>query len=100
MFPAEDAPEGGWDVALDAHKTVAAVQFNGTTVLSGAMIVCSNITAASSAVKVTLGNNAGFQENVEALTLADMSFDITAAEETPARFYFNTNPKKFLVSFG
>ena len=83
-------PEGGWNVSMDANKTVAAVRFNGATALSGALIVCSDVTAASGNVKVTLGNNAGFQENVAALTLADMSFDIAAAEETPAQFYFNT----------
>ena len=90
VFPVENMPEGGWNVSMDANKTVAAVRFNGATALSGALIVCSDVTAASGNVNVTLGNNAGFQENVAALTLADMSFDIAAAEETPARFYFNT----------
>ena len=91
VFPAVDAPEGGWVVALDADKTVAAVRFNGATTLSGAMIVCSDVAAASANVKVSLGNDSGIQENAATLSLANMSFDITASIDNPARFYMYNN---------
>ena len=94
VFPAEDAPEGGWDVALDADKAVAAVRFNGATALSGALIVCSDVAAASTDVKVTLGNGSGIQENAAALTLAAMSFEVAASVENPARFYMYNNTYK------
>ena len=85
-FPTSAVP---WTVQLSNDVTVAFVRFEGDTALSGALIVCSDVAAASNGVKVALGDNAGFQENVAKLTLADMSFDIVADAAAPARFYFN-----------
>ena len=84
-FPMEGAP---WNVALSGDITVAAVRFNGNTTLSGAKIICSDITAASTDVTITLGNSAGFQNGEASVTLNSLSFAVTAASETPAMFYF------------
>lgn len=96
-FPAEGAP---WNVALSGDITVAAVRFNGNTTLSGAKIISSDITAASTDVTITLGNAAGFQNGEASVTLNSLSFAVTAASETPAVFYFNKagNAKSFTLN--
>lgn len=96
-FPAEGAP---WDVELSSDITVAAVRFNGNTTLSGAKIISSDITAASTDVTITLGNAAGFQNGDANMALANLSFNVTAASETPAVFYFNKagNAKSFTLN--
>ena len=74
VFPAENVPEGGWAVMLDAQKTVAAVQAAGDVVFSGARIQVhdpdSETAAVSGAGTVTLGDDAGFYAGSDAnLTL-------------------------------
>ena len=87
VFPAEGAP---WNAALQDDVMVAAVQFNGSTTLSNALIACASVSAGESVV-VTLGDGAGFMTANSALDLDGLSFDITAATESPARFYRYTN---------
>ncbi len=87
VFPAEGAP---WNAALQGDVMVAAVQFNGSTTLSNALIACASVSAGESVV-VTLGDGAGFMTANSALDLDGLSFDITAATESPARFYRYTN---------
>ena len=87
VFPSEGAP---WNTTLQGDVTVAAVQFNGSTTLSNALIACASVSAGESVV-VTLGDGAGFMTANSALTLTDLSFAITAATESPARFYRYTN---------
>jgi len=95
VFPVSEEPGfSGWTVALGENRTVAAMRFNDATALSGALAVCSDVTAASSNVKVTLGNDAGFQDNAANLTLANMSFEVSASHENPARFYMYNNTYK------
>ena len=87
VFPSEGAP---WNTTLQGDVTVAAVQFNGSTTLSNALIACASVSAGESVV-VTLGDGAGFMTANSALELDGLSFAITAATESPARFYRYTN---------
>ena len=87
VFPAEGAP---WNAALQGDVMVAAVQFNGSTTLSNALIACASVSAGESVVG-TLGDGAGFMTANSALDLEGLSFAVTAATESPARFYRYTN---------
>ena len=87
VFTSEGAP---WNATLQNDVMVAAVQFNGSTTLSNALIACSSVSAGDGVV-VTLGDGAGFKTGNSTLSLNDLSFDITAAAESPARFYRYTN---------
>ena len=80
VFPAAEQP---WNVSLLADTTVASAQFNGATILSNAMVFCSNITATAD---VTLADGAGFGDTGSGLSLASMNINITASTNAPARF--------------
>lgn len=88
VFP---ATEGSWSVILAENASVASVQFNGNTTLSGGLIVSDVITAADGVV-VTLGEGGGFMESTAEITIAvNIAVAGTQAAPSVLRGYSHIN---------
>ena len=79
VFP---ATAGSWSVILAENVSVASVQFNGNTTLSGGLIVSDVITAADGVV-VTLGEGGGFMESSAEITIA-VNIEVAGTQAAPS----------------